>query len=93
VRTLRTYATARTYPFSAPNRALKPQNPQVNRSAIQKPTGHVLTQVKVAWLIYQKIIAAYADPNRRGGKTAMTKLIDSIRRDVPAGLEEIAHLS
>jgi transposase len=48
--------------------------------------------VKVAWLIYQKIIAAYADPNRRGGKTAMTKLIDSIRRDVPAGLEEIAQL-
>ena len=48
--------------------------------------------VKVAWLIYQKIIAAYADPNRRRGKKAMTRLIESIRRGVPAGLEEIAQL-
>ena len=48
--------------------------------------------VKVAWLIYQKIIAAYADPNRRRGKNAMTRLIESIRRGVPAGLEEIGQL-
>ncbi|MGA7463865.1 MAG: ISL3 family transposase [Mycobacterium sp.] len=48
--------------------------------------------VKVAWLIYQKIIAAYADSNRRRGKNAMTTLIESIRRGVPAGLEEIAQL-
>ena len=48
--------------------------------------------VKVAWLIYQKIIAAYAHPNRRRGKKAMTTIIDSIRRGVPAGLEEIAQL-
>ena len=48
--------------------------------------------VKIAWLIYQKIIAAYADPNRRRGRHAMTRLIDSIRRGVPTGLEEIAQL-
>ncbi|MFZ0229964.1 MAG: ISL3 family transposase [Mycobacterium sp.] len=48
--------------------------------------------VKVAWLIYQKIIAAYADTNRHRGKNAMTRLIASIRRGVPAGLEEIAQL-
>lgn len=48
--------------------------------------------VKVAWLIYQKIIAAYADLDRRRGQKAMTRLIDSIRRGVPAGLEEIAQL-
>jgi transposase len=48
--------------------------------------------VKVAWLIYQKIIAAYADANRRRGKMAMTRLINSIRRGVPTGLEEIAQL-
>src|SRR4029077_11859262 len=48
--------------------------------------------VKVAYVIYQKIITAYADPNRRSGKQAMTRLIDSIRRGVPAGLEEIAQL-
>jgi transposase len=48
--------------------------------------------VKVAHVIYQKIIAAYADPNRRRGKRAMSTLIDSIRRGVPTGLEEIAQL-
>jgi hypothetical protein len=48
--------------------------------------------VKVAWLIYQKIIAAYADPNRRRGKKAMTTLIESLRRGIPTGLEEIAQL-
>jgi transposase len=54
--------------------------------------GNEHLAVKVAWLIYQKIIAAYADANRRRGKKAMTALIDSIRRGVPAGLEEIAQL-
>ena len=48
--------------------------------------------VTVAYVIYQKIIAANADSNRRRGKRAMTRLIDSIRRGVPAGLEEIAQL-
>jgi hypothetical protein len=48
--------------------------------------------VKVAYVIYQKIIAAYADPNRRSGKRAMSRLIESIRRSVPTGLEEIAQL-
>ena len=48
--------------------------------------------VAVAHAIYQKIIAAYADPNRRTGKRAMATLIESIRRGVPAGLEEIAQL-
>ena len=55
-------------------------------------TGDEHLAVKIAWLIYQKIIAAYADPNRRRGKRAMTRLIDSIRRGVPAGLEEVAQL-
>jgi Transposase len=48
--------------------------------------------VQVACVIHQKIIAAYADPNRRRGKRSMTALIDSIRRGEPAGLEEIAQL-
>jgi transposase len=42
--------------------------------------------------MYEKIIAAYADPDLRRGEQAMTRLIDSIRRGVPAGLEEIAQL-
>ena len=48
--------------------------------------------VKTAYVIYQKIIAAYADPNRRRGKRVLAAVIDSIRRGVPAGLEEIAQL-
>ncbi len=48
--------------------------------------------VKVAWPSYQKIIAAYADTNRRRGKTARTRRINSIRRGVPAGLDEIVQL-
>jgi transposase len=56
------------------------------------PDGDEQLVVKVAWLIYQQIIAAYADPNRRRGKKAMTTLIESIRRGVPTGLEEIAQL-
>ena len=48
--------------------------------------------VKIAYVIYRKIIAAYADPNRRRGKQTMTKLIESIRRGVAAGVDEIAQL-
>jgi transposase len=48
--------------------------------------------VKTAYAIYQKIIAAYADRNRRRGKRALAAVIDSIHRGVPAGLEEIAQL-
>ena len=42
--------------------------------------------VKLAYVIYQKIIAAYADPDRRRGKRVLAAVIDSIRRGVPAGL-------
>ncbi len=38
------------------------------------------------------IIAARADSNRRRGKQVMSRLIDSIPRGVPVGLEEIAQL-
>jgi transposase len=48
--------------------------------------------VVLTWSVYQRIIAAYADTIRRRGKQAMTRLINSIRRGVPAGLEEIAQL-
>ena len=50
-------------------------------------TGEHLA-VKVAWLIYQRIIAAYSQPDRRRGKTTMTKFIDPLRHGVPTALEE-----
>jgi transposase len=48
--------------------------------------------VLLAWSIYQRIIAAYSHPDRRRGKTMMAAIIDSLRRGVPAGLEELAQL-
>jgi hypothetical protein len=47
--------------------------------------------VLVTWSVYQRIIAAYAHPDRRRGKTMLTKVIESLRRGVLAGLEELAH--
>jgi transposase len=48
--------------------------------------------VLVSWSIYQRIIAAYSQPDRRRGKIMMTKIIDALRRGVPTALEEIAQL-
>jgi transposase len=48
--------------------------------------------VLVTWSVYQRLIAAYSQPDRRRAKTMMTTLIDSLRRGVPRGLEELAQL-
>ena len=44
------------------------------------------------WSVYQRIIAAYSQPDRRRGKTMLSAIIDSLRRGVPTGLEELAQL-
>jgi hypothetical protein len=56
VRTFRTYATSRSYPLSAPTRALKPKNPQVSQSQIQKSADNVLTQVLFDTLIVRSFM-------------------------------------
>jgi transposase len=48
--------------------------------------------VLLTWSVYQRIIAAYSQPDRRRGKTMMTAIIDSLRGAVPAALEELAQL-
>jgi len=48
--------------------------------------------VEVTWRVYQQIITAYADEDRRRGKTLLTAVIDTLRAAVPAGLEELATL-
>jgi transposase len=48
--------------------------------------------VEVTWWIYQQIIAAYAHPDPQHGKSLLTRVIDTIRTSVPAGLEELAAL-
>ena len=46
----------------------------------------------MTWSVYQRIIAAYSQPDRRRGKSMMTALINSLRRGVPPGLEELSQL-
>lgn len=48
--------------------------------------------VELSWGFYQRLIAAYAHPDRRRGKTAMTQIITTLRHGVPEALEELAVL-
>lgn len=48
--------------------------------------------VEVTWAIYQDIVAAYRNPDRRAAKAALSKTIASLRRGVPAALSELVRL-
>jgi transposase len=48
--------------------------------------------VELCWGFYQRLIAAYAHPDRRRGKTMMAAIIGALRTGVPAVLEELAQL-
>ena len=48
--------------------------------------------VELCWGFYQRMIAAYAHPDRRRGKAMMTAIITALRSGVPAVLEELAQL-
>ncbi|MDN6604862.1 transposase, partial [Brevibacterium sp.] len=47
---------------------------------------------EVTWGVYQDIIAAYRNPDRAAGKTALETVIESISSGVPAGLVELRKL-
>ncbi|WNB86688.1 ISL3 family transposase [Cellulomonas sp. ATA003] len=49
-------------------------------------------QVEVTWSVYQRMIAAYRDPDRARGRQLMTALIASLSRGVPAALTELVTL-
>jgi hypothetical protein len=49
-------------------------------------------EVEATWGVYQRMITAYREPDRERGREVMTKLIDSISRDVPAALGELITL-
>jgi len=49
-------------------------------------------EVEATWGIYQRMIAAYREPNRASGRELMRKLIDSVSRGVPAALTEVITL-
>jgi len=49
-------------------------------------------EVEAAWVIYQRLIDAYRDPNRKAGKTALTSVITSLADGVPTLLVELRKL-
>jgi transposase len=53
-------------------------------------TDHI--EVEASWGILQRMIAAYRNPNREHGKTAMAAVIAVLREGVPAPLVELRRL-
>ena len=49
-------------------------------------------QVEATWGIYQRMIAAYREPDRTKGRDHMEKLITSVSQGVPAALSEVVTL-
>ncbi len=49
-------------------------------------------EVEATWGIYQRMIAAYREPDRAKGRELMSKLIDSLSHVVPAALTEVITL-
>ena len=49
-------------------------------------------QVQATWGIYQRIVSAYRDPDRRAGKAELTTAIRAISRGVPRALTELITL-
>ncbi len=49
-------------------------------------------EVEATWGIYQRMIAAYRDPDRTRARKAMTALIDCLREGLPAALSELRRL-
>jgi transposase len=49
-------------------------------------------EVEATWGIYQRIVAAYRNPDRAAAKTELRKIIDKISSSVPAELTELITL-
>ncbi|MDF2713030.1 MAG: family transposase [Nonomuraea muscovyensis] len=70
--------------------ALLTERQRARLEAVFAAQEHVA--VTVTWWVYQQIIAAYADEDRRHGKALLTAVIDALRAAVPTGLDELATL-
>ena len=55
-------------------------------------TGDDHVEVEATWAVYQKLIAAYRDPDRALGKAAMTAAIDAVNTNMPPALIELRRL-
>ena len=54
--------------------------------------GDAHVEVEITWGVYQRLIGAYREPDRRRGRQLMVSLIDSLRHAVPAALAEVVTL-
>ena len=70
--------------------ALLTDRQRTRLEAVFAAEAHVA--VTVTWELYQQVIAAYANPDRQRGKAMLSKVIDTLRAAVPAGLDELATL-
>ena len=83
-------------PLYRARRTLRTRYPLLNNrqksrlEAVFADESHIA--VELCWGFYQRLIAAYAHPDPRRGKTMMTAIIDALRTGVPAALEELAQL-
>jgi transposase len=59
-------------------------------SAVFADDAHV--QVEATWLFYQRVVAAYRDPDRAAAKTAIAVVIGELSAGVPAALTELITL-
>ena len=59
-------------------------------SAVSAAEEHV--EVEATWGIYQRIVAAYREPDKNKAKEMMRAVIDSVSNGVPALLKEIRRL-
>lgn len=48
--------------------------------------------LEVTWMFYQDMIQAYGHPKKSQGKKVMERIINTLRKGVPKGLEELAQL-
>ena len=81
------YAARRTLHTGAD---LLTEKQKTRLEALFKADEHV--EVQATWGIYQRMIAAYREPDRARGRTLMKQLIDSIANGVPTALTEVAKL-
>jgi transposase len=51
--------------------------------------GDAHVEVEATWGIYQRMIAAYREPDRAKGRQLMSRLIESVSHSVPKALSEI----
>ncbi|MGO1581637.1 MAG: ISL3 family transposase [Actinomycetaceae bacterium] len=54
--------------------------------------GDTHVQVEATWAVYQRMVAAYREPDRSRGRQKMRQVIDSVASGVPTALTELRKL-